>query len=68
VASLVYDYVPGKNLELLAELGFSHGVGAAARFHFYGAHDQLSANLRYEPLQFASLSFNSLHGFYSNAE
>jgi hypothetical protein len=68
VASLVYDYEPTKNLGLLAEAGFSHGVGAAARFHFYGAHDQLSADLRYEPVQFASLSFNSLHGFYSNVD
>jgi hypothetical protein len=66
VASLVYDYEPRKNLGLLAEVGFSHRVGAATRFHFYGAHDQLSANLRYEPIQFASLSFNSLHGLYSN--
>ncbi len=68
VASLVYDYEPAKNLGLLAEVGFSHGVGAAARFHFYGAHDQLSADLRYEPIQFASLSFNSLHGLYSNVD
>jgi hypothetical protein len=66
VASLVYDYESGKNLGLLAEAGFSRGLGAAARFHFNGAHDQLSADLRYEPLRFASLSFNSLHGLYSN--
>jgi hypothetical protein len=26
----------------------------------------LTANLRYEPIDFASFSFNSLHGFYSN--
>jgi hypothetical protein len=68
VASLAYDYEPGKNLGLLAEVGFSHGVGAAARFHYDGAHDQLSASLRYEPVQFASLGFNSLHGFYSNVD
>jgi hypothetical protein len=66
VASLVYQYEPRKNLGLLAEGGFSRGVGAAARFHFDGAHDQWSANLRYEPIQFASLSFNSLHGLYSD--
>jgi hypothetical protein len=68
VASLVYEYETGKNLGFFAEVGFSHGVGAAAKFHFYGAHDQLSANLRYEPVQFASLSFNSLHGFFPNAD
>jgi hypothetical protein len=68
VACLVYEYEPGKNMGLLAELGFSRGVGAAARFHFDGAHDQWSANLRYEPIQFASLSFNSLHGVYSNVD
>ena len=44
VASLVYDYEPRKTFGLLAEAGFSHGVGAAARFHFDDAHDQLSAN------------------------
>jgi hypothetical protein len=68
VTSLVYDYEPGKNLGLLAEAGFSHGVGAAARFHFYGVRDQVTANVRYEPVQFGSLSFNSLHGFYSSAD
>jgi hypothetical protein len=68
VASLVYDYEPGKNLGLLAEAGFSHGLGVAARFHFDGTRDQWSANLRYEPIQFASLSFNSLHGLYSNVD
>jgi hypothetical protein len=68
VASLVYDYERRKNLGLLAEAGFSRGMGGAARFHFYGARDQLSADLRYEPIQFASLSFNSLHGLYSGAE
>jgi hypothetical protein len=68
VTSLVYEYEPGKNMGLLAELGFSRGVGAAARFHLDDAQDQWSANLRYEPVQFASLSFNSLHGFYSNVD
>ncbi len=68
VASLVYDYEPRSNLGLLAEVGFSRGVGAAVRFHFDGTHDQLSADLRYEPIQFASLSFNSLHGLYSNVD
>jgi hypothetical protein len=68
VASLVYDYERGKNLSLLAEVGLSHGVGVADRFHFYSAHDQLSADLRYEPIQFASLSSNNLHGFYSDVD
>jgi hypothetical protein len=66
VASLVYGYQPRKGLGLLAEVGFSRGVGTAARFHFDSAQDQLTANLRYEPVQFASLSFNSLHGLYSD--
>jgi hypothetical protein len=68
VASLVYDYEPGKNLGLVAEVGFSRSVGAAVRFHFSSARDQFSTNLRYEPIQFASLSFNSLHGVYSNID
>jgi hypothetical protein len=68
VASLVYDYERSRSLGLLAEGGFSRGIGGAARFHFYGARDQLSASLRYEPIHFASLSFNSLHGTYSDAE
>ena len=68
VASLVYDYEPRTNLGLLAEVGFSRSVGTAARFHFDGAHNQLSADLRYEPIKFASLSVNSLHGLYSDAE
>ncbi len=68
VASLVYNYERRKTLGLLAEAGFSRGMAGAARFHFDGARDQLGANLRYEPVQFASLSFNSLHGLYSDAE
>jgi Carboxypeptidase regulatory-like domain len=66
VASLVYDYKLGNDLRLLAEVGFSRGVGAAGEIHRYSTHDRLTANLRYEPAQFASLTFNSLHGFYSN--
>jgi hypothetical protein len=68
VASVLYNYEPRKSLGLLGEVGFSRGAGVAARFHFEGAHDQLRANLRYEPLQFASLSLNSLHGFYSDVD
>jgi Carboxypeptidase regulatory-like domain len=66
VASLVYDYKLGNNLRLLAEVGFSRGVGVAGEIHRYSAHDQLTANLRYEPAHFASLTLNNLHGFYSN--
>ena len=66
VTSLVYDYEVGKDLGLLTEAGFSHGVGAAEQIHFRGARDQLIANLRYEPIHFASLGANNLHGFYSN--
>jgi hypothetical protein len=68
VTSLVYNYRPNANLGFLAEVGFSRGFGAAARFHFAGARDQLNASLRYEPVQFASLSLNSLHGFYSDVD
>jgi hypothetical protein len=66
VASLVYDYKLGNKLRLLAEVGFSRGVGVAEEIYRYSAHDQLTANLRYEPAHFASLSLNNLHGFYSN--
>jgi len=68
VASIVYDYKPSDRLGLLTEVGFSHGMGGAARFHFADASDLLSADLRYEPVSFASLSFNNLHGFYSNVD
>lgn len=66
VVSLVYDYELEKNLGLLVEAGLSRGVGAAGQFHSYSADGHLTANLRYEPIHFASFSFNSLHGFYSN--
>jgi hypothetical protein len=66
VASLVYDYKRGNNLRLLAEVGFTRGVGVAGEIHRCSAHDQLTANLRYEPAHFASLTLNNLHGFYSN--
>jgi len=66
VASLVYDYEVGKDLGLLTEVGFSRGVGGAEQIHFHGARDQLVASLRYEPIHFASLGANNLHGFYSN--
>jgi hypothetical protein len=66
VASLVYHYAPRKNLGLLADAGFSRGIGAAGQFHLLGAHDQITADLRYQPTHFAALSLNNLHGFYSN--
>jgi Carboxypeptidase regulatory-like domain len=68
VVSLVYDYELGEDLGLLAEAGYSHGLGAAEQFHFRGARDQLTSSLRYEPIHFASLGANSLHGFYSNVD
>ena len=66
VAALAYDYQRGKNLELLAEAGFSRGLAAAIQFHSYTAHHQVIANLRYEPMHFAALGLNNLHGLYSN--
>jgi hypothetical protein len=66
VASVLYDYQRGKNLELLAETGFSRGLAEATRFHSYTAHDQVIANLRYEPIHFAAIGLNNLHGLYSN--
>jgi carboxypeptidase family protein len=68
VASLVYDYKPLNDAEFLTEAGFSHGLGVATRMHFDGAHDQMSADLRYEPKRFASLGLNNLHGFYSDID
>jgi len=68
VVSLAYDYELGKDLGLLAEAGYSHGLGAAEQLHFHGARDQLTSSLRYEPVHFASLGANSLHGFYSNVD
>jgi hypothetical protein len=68
LASLVYDYKATNEAEFLTEAGFSHGVGVATRMHLDGAHDQLSADLRYEPKQFASLGLNNLHGFYSDID
>jgi hypothetical protein len=66
VASLVYEYKLGNRLKLLSEVGFSRGIGLAEEFRSYSAHDQLTANLSYEPAHFASLGLSSLHGFYSN--
>ena len=68
VASLVYDYEREKNLSLLTEVGLSRGVGAAARFHYAAARNSFRVSVRYEPVQFASLSLNNLHGFYSDVD
>lgn len=66
VGSLLYDYKPSKQFDFQAELGISHGVGAAFKLDRSKPDDQLQVAVRSEPKNFGSLSTNNLHGFYSN--
>jgi hypothetical protein len=66
VASLLYDYQRGQNLDFQAEAGFSGGLGQAARFNYVGERDQVRGNVRYEPRHFASSGLSNLHGLTSN--
>lgn len=62
VTSLEYRLRRPHGLELLAELGFSRGVGAAAEFQWSSPKDFLHGTFHEKPRDFASLSINNLPG------
>ncbi|MGH9544784.1 MAG: MSCRAMM family protein [Terriglobales bacterium] len=62
VASLEYRLRRPRGLELLAELGFSHGVGSAAEFQWSGPRDSLHGSFREKLKDFATLSIGNLPG------
>lgn len=67
VVSLAYRYQLKDRLTLLSETGWGGGMGAAGRLEFQRKeHEHIYANLRYEPVSFASVAVNNLHGFLSD--
>lgn len=53
------------NLHAESEVGYSHGLGAAARVEWTPASSRFMASLRYEPREFDVVNTADLHGFYS---
>lgn len=66
VPSLLYDYSDGERLTARAEVGYSHGLGAAAELAFDGPRDMVRASARYRPQRFASVGRTS-PGFLGDA-
>ena len=62
VASLEYRLQRPRGLQLLGELGFSHGVGGAAEFQWSDSKNFLRATFRAKPRHFAALSIGNLPG------
>jgi hypothetical protein len=65
VGSLEYSFHQPHGLQLLGEIGFSHGIGAAADLQWADTNDHLHASFRQKPANFASLSVGNLPGSVS---
>ncbi|HYK05131.1 MAG TPA: SPOR domain-containing protein [Thermoanaerobaculia bacterium] len=63
VLSLLYDYAPGEEAALRAELAFSNGLGGALQLRYDTQRDRAWADLRYRPRGFAVLGSGNTPGF-----
>ena len=67
IGNLKYKYNPrGESFWLSADLGISHGIGAAGRLHYRTERDTLAALVRYMPERFASLGANNFRGLHTD--
>ncbi len=67
IGDLKYKYSPrGESFWLSADLGISHGIGAAGRLHYRTERDTLAALVRYMPERFASLGANNFRGLHTD--
>ncbi|MFY9559839.1 MAG: carboxypeptidase regulatory-like domain-containing protein [Terriglobales bacterium] len=62
MASLEYRLRRPRGLELLGELGFSHGMGGAAELRWSDPKDFVQGTFRQKPRDFASLNIGNLPG------
>ena len=58
--------VPSESFWFTADLGISHGIGAAGQLHYVSERDTILALARYMPEQFASLGANNLRGLHTD--
>jgi hypothetical protein len=66
IADIRYKYSPGEAFWFTADLGISHGIGAAGRLHYKTERDSIVALVRYMPPSFASLSANNFRGLHTD--
>ena len=67
LGSLVFRREVGDRLKLLGEAGYGGSFGTAARLNFQrNGEERVTADFRYEPASFHSVSVNNLHGVLSN--
>ena len=62
VGSLMYRYRSGDDLEYSLEVGGSRGFGAAGRLRYETYSNQLHAEFRFAPRDFAGLGINQMRG------
>lgn len=67
VLSLLYDYDDAERLMWRAELGYSRGIGAGAQLAFAAPRDQVRADLRYRPRDFAVAFTGDPRGLLADA-
>ncbi len=67
IGDLKYKYSPRpETFWMSVDLGISHGIGAAGRFHYKTKRDALVALVRYMPEQFAALGANNFRGLHTD--
>ncbi len=66
IGELKYRYSPRETFWFTAEVGISHGVGAAGRLFYKTDQDSVVALVRYMPPPFASLSANNFRGLHTD--
>jgi hypothetical protein len=66
VLSLAYIYDDGQRTKAFAEIGSSHGIGAAGEWSYDGERNRARLKGRYMPRDFAVIGSSLLTGFYSD--
>lgn len=66
IGDLRYRYSPREDFWYTVDLGISHGVGAAGKFHYKSDRDTIIGLARYMPLEFAALGINNLRGLHTD--
>jgi hypothetical protein len=67
VGSLSYSYEPTRDSGYFTEIGYSHGLGGAARWYHADARETFVADARYEPPAFASLGLDNRRGLFGDS-
>ncbi len=68
VGSIQFRYKASDEFQYALEMGVSHGVGGSGEIRFSNDSNQLHAEFRYMPRQFAGLGINQLPGQNAQAD